>query len=245
MAFAAVGVGGSTGASGLNNSSVVLTLNGQAGSGAALDELCVLTVGVHNFSSVSNADEGAVTGVVDDGTNTRNVWTKAREITNGNAASTAGMVCSVWYARINTPLTTANTLTASLSQSAARDSKTACMYRFTAPGAVKVFDSTYVTVVSSVISSFDLAGPSNGHLRFRALAARSTFTSLTPTATWSTVPSKVSGSASVQNGLHGEFLITSATTANSAPLLNTTITKIQASVYVIFEEDQLLGDGTG
>lgn len=234
MAWASVGRAGSTGNATNNNSSVVVTLNGQAGTGSSVGDILILCVGVNNFSSVSNADEGAVTSVTDSGSN---VWVKAREITNGNAASTVGTVCSMWYSRTHTALTTSNTVTANFSNSAARDGCTAFVSRFTAPGAVTVADSTYLTNATSLLGTIDQTETATEFLRFRAVAARTTLTAMTTTSGWTTMGTTRS-SATVNQAIFGEWIISSASTKSSAPSLAAAVAN--ASVYAVFEETPIM-----
>lgn len=237
MAWASVGLAGSTGNASNNQSTIAITLTGQAGSGANANDLLILCVGVNNFSSVSNADEGAVTSVTDNGTNTRNVWTKAREITNGNAASSVGTVCSMWYTRVDTALTTANVVTANLSNNAVRDGVTGLISRFTVQGGVSVRDSTYLTASTSGFGTIDQTESATEFLRFRATAARSTITSLTTTAGWTTMGTTRS-SATANQAIYGEWIISSASTKNSSPSISAAA--VSASVYVVFEEHNLM-----
>lgn len=234
MAWADTGLAGSTGNASNNNSNVVVTLNAQVGVGSNANDLLVLAVGVNNFSSVSNADEGAVTSVTDTNSNT---WTKFREITQGNAATTVGTVCSVWYSRTNTALTTANTVTANFSNNTARDGATALVRRFTVQGGVFPLDSTYVISATSSFPSVDLAANADSVLRMRAVAARTTLTSMTTTAGWTSLGT-TRASATVNQAIFGEFIISAATTAASAPKVSAAAQN--ASVYVVFREDQLV-----
>lgn len=239
MAWASVGIAGSTGNATNNNTSIVVTLSGQVGTGANVNDFLILCVGVNNFSSVSNADEGAVTSVTDNATNTNNVWTKVREITNGNAATTVGTVCSMWATRVNTALTTSNTVTASFSNSAARDGATALVSRFTVSGGVRVADSTYLTNATSLLGSIDQTEATAGeYLRFRAIAARTTVTALTTTSGWTTMGTTRS-SATVNQAIFGEWRIVSAATAASAPSITAAVAN--ASVYAVFEEATPMG----
>lgn len=240
MAWASVGLAGSTGNASNNNSNVVVTLTGQAGSGANVGDVLIACIGVNNFSSVSNADEGAVTSVTDNGTNTKNVWVKAREITANAAtpASTTGTVCSVWYTHVDTALTTANTVTANFSNSAARDGATMLISRFTASGAVGVKDSTYLTQTSSAFGTIDQTETATEFLRFRAIAARTTLTALTTTAGWTSMGTTRS-SATVNQAIFGEWLISSASTAASSPKISAAV--VNANVYAVFEENRPMG----
>lgn len=240
MAWGAGTLIGSTGNASANNTSVTATLNRVAGSAADLNDILVVTVGVNNFSSVSNADEGAVTSVTDNGTNSRNVWVKAREVTGnaGTPASTTGTVCSVWYTRVHTALTTANTVTANFSNSAARDGATMLVNRFTVSGSAQVKDSTYLTQTSSAFGSIDQTETATEFLRFRAIAARTTVTSMTTTSGWTSLGT-TRASATVNQAIFGEFLITSASTAASSPKISASV--VNANIYAVFEEYTPLG----
>lgn len=235
MAWAAVGLAGSTGNATANNASVAVTLNLIAGSGAAVNDFLVLSVGVNNFSSVSNADEGAVSSVTD---SSSNAWTKAREITQGNAATTVGTVCSVWYSRVDKALTTSGIVTANFSNSAARDGATALINRFTVQGGVRVADSTYVISATSSFPLIDQTETATEFLRIRSVAARTTVTSMTTTAGWTSLGT-TRASAIVNQAIFGEYNIISTATANSAPKISAAAQN--ASVYVVFEECNLLG----
>ncbi len=233
MAWASVGQAGSTGNGGNNQASAVITLNTQAGSGAAIGDLLVLTVAVDNSSS-SDGDEGAVTGVVDSGG--VNVWSKAKEFCNGQAASQAGATCSIWYSPIISALATNATVTASFSNNTARDAMAANVWRFTAStGTPTVADSTTLAADGAQPGSIDMTAPVPGtsYLRFRGIASESTLTTaLTTTSGWTTIGT-TRASATAAMSYRGEFLISTATTAASDPTFGAVDT---ASVYVMFNE---------
>lgn len=235
MAWANVGLTGSTGNASNNQSTIVITLNKLAGAGANEDDILIAAFGMDNFSSVSNADEGAVTSVTDSSSNT---WVKAREITNGNATSTLGTVCSVWWSRIDTAISTAGTVTANLSNNTARDGVVGLIQRFTASGGVDVAASTYLTAISSAQGSIDQTMPTaTEYLRFRAFSARTTVTAMSTTAGWTSIGT-TRGSATKTLAIFGEYRIISATTAASAPSITANVTN--ANIYVVFEENNLL-----
>jgi hypothetical protein len=240
MAWAAVAVAGTVGSSVANSTAITVTLNTQAGVGAAAGDFLVAGFGLHNFSSVSNADNGDVLSVADSGSNT---WVKAREVTHGGAtpATTVGTVCSVWYTRARAALTTSNTVVATLGSSASRDSNCGIVYRFTAPGGARVANTTHLIIATSSAGSIDQAQTATEFLRVRVMAARTTLTAMTTTAGWTSIGTARGSAATPTQAIFGEYLITAASTAASSPAL--TAAGIKASVYVVFEEDTLMGDG--
>lgn len=235
MAWSSVGQAGSAVSGGNNQASIAVTLNTQAGSGAAIGDLLVLTVAVDNASS-SDGDEGAVTGVVDSGG--VNVWSKAAEFCNGQGASQAGATCSIWYAPITSALTTAATVTASFSNNTARDATAANVWRFTAStGTPAVAATTWLAADAAQPGSIDISAPVPGtsYIRFRGIASESTLTTaLTTTAGWTTIGTG-RASATAAMSYRGEFVISTATTQASNPTFSAT--PDHASVYALFVEN--------
>lgn len=242
MAWASVGLAGSTGNATANSTILTITLNGQAGSGANVSDVLVFTIAVQNASSNPNVDEGAVLSVSDNGTNTKNVWLKAREVTAqaaGAVGGQGGAVCSVWYTHVDTALTTGNTVSAIFGSSASRDAQAGIVWRFTnGSGNAMVADSTFVTAATSLLGTLDITTINQEHLRFRAIGAKTTITSLTTTSGWTTI-GNARASATVALGALGEFRIVSAATAASAPQLSAATT--QASILIAFREDTPMG----
>jgi hypothetical protein len=241
MAWASVGVAGSTGNITANSSAMSIGLRSQPGSGANVGDLLVFTIAVDNASSDSNVDEVAVLSVTDGASN---AWVKAREITAGGAAVQAGAVCSVWYSHITNALTTSHGVGCIFGSTATRDFKCGQVWRFSkSPTAsVRMVDSTYVTIATSSCGTLDIATNSGGEfLRFRAIAAETTnVTAMTTTAGWVTMGTTRAGSNSAMS-VKGEFLIASGSTAASSPSIAAAVD--QASIYAVFEECELMGDG--
>jgi hypothetical protein len=244
MAWASVGLAGSTGNTVNNQTAITITLNGQAGSGGDVGDVLIGTFACDNASSVSDIDAGAVSGVADDALNT---WTKAIEIQNGGAAAQAGAVVSLWYTKVENALTTVQTVVASLTSTATRDATAGRIWRFTNAGTVNVSQSTFVTVATSLSGTLDLTEAATEFLRFRGVAAETTLTAFTTTSGWNSIGMSRSGATvGVEVAAFGEYLITSATTAASACRIAAATD--QASVYATFQEVVadlyiLMGDG--
>lgn len=241
MTWASVGRAGSTGSAGNNQANITVTLNGQAGAGAAVSDLLVMTVSVDNASSVNNADNGDVTGVTD---SSSNLWIKVRERTAGGAAAQAGATCSMWYTHVTQALSTANTVVATFNNAATSDATAAIVWRFThsATASVRLVDSTHVVIATSSNGALDLTAPSaTGHLRIRTVAAESTVTAFTTTAGWTTIGT-TRASATGAMSAFGEFLITSNATAASNCSISAAADNV--SVMALFEENELMGTGS-
>jgi hypothetical protein len=240
MTWASVGRAGSTGNATANTTGMAITINGVVGSGAAIGDVLICAIAVDNASSVNNADNVDVTAVTDTGSNQ---WTKVRERTVGGAAAQAGATCSLWYSRITSALSSAAVVSASFANGATSDAKAGIVWRFTASptASIRAVDSTYVVIATSSNGVLDLAAPTpTGHLRVRAVAAETTVTAFTTTAGWTTIGT-TRASATAAMAVFGEFLITSNSTAASNCSISAAADN--ASVYALFEENELTGDG--
>ncbi len=243
MSWSDLGRCGSTGNATANSTAIACTLNGAAGTGAAVGDLLICAVAVQNASSVGNADEGAVTAISDTGSNT---WVKIRERTanTGGVGGQNGIVCSLWSANVLTAMATTAVANVTFGSSASRDGQAMIVWRFSRDPAasVRVVDSTHVVVSTSLCGTLDLPAPTTTtHLRFRAVAAKSTLAAMTTTAGWTTIGT-TRASAAVAVAVFGEFVAnTVSSTQASAPAIATAST--QASIYALFEENLLLGDG--
>jgi hypothetical protein len=240
MAWGASAIAGTVGSSAANSTAITVTLNTQVGVGALAGDVLVAAFGLHNFSSIGNADNGDVLSVADSGGNT---WIKAREVTQGGGtpATTVGTVCSVWYTRTNNALTSANTVVATLGSSASRDSNCGIVYRFTNQGGTRVVASTHLINATSLLGNIDQTLPAAEHLRVRAVAARTTLTAMTTTSGWTSMGAARGSAATPTQAIFGEYRIVNAATAASAPALTAAVQNAQ--VYVVFEENLLMGDG--
>jgi hypothetical protein len=240
MAWAAAALAGTLGSSVANSTAIAVPLNTVVGTGANAGDFLLAGFATHNFSSVSNADNGDVLSVAD---SVGNPWVKAREVTHGGAtpATTVGTVCSVWYTRTNVTMTTTAIVTATLGSSAARDARCGFVYRFTCPGGARAANSTHLIIATSSAGSIDLAQTATEFLRVRVMAARTTLTAMTTTSGWTSLAAVRASAATPTQAIFGEYRIITASTAASSPSL--TAAGIKASVYVAFEEDELMGDG--
>jgi hypothetical protein len=241
MAWASVGRAGSTGNQTLNSTILTITLNGQAGTGASVGDLLVWSIGVQSATTVT-ADEGAVLSVED---TVGNTWTKIRELTNGRqTVGSTGVVCSLWYTHVTQAASTTDTVSCIFGSSAARDAQGGIVWRFSKSGSasVRVADSTFLTSSTSLPGVMDLATPASEFLRYRTWAARTTIQAFSTTAGWTTIGTTRSGAAAPSEAIYGEYLITSATTAQSAPVITGAGSPLSVSHYVVFEENLLMGD---
>jgi hypothetical protein len=236
MAWASVGRAGSTGNATANATTMGITLNGQVGSGADVNDLlvCVFAMG---SSTTTASVTTRVTAITDTASNP---WLKAQEYL-GPSASSLNMVCSIWYTNVERPLTTTDTVTIVHST---RAGQAGIVWRFThGQGSVRCRESTYTaTNGSSNPGSLDISGPASDLLRVRGVGARTTLAAMTTTAGWTAIGT-TRASATVTGAVFGEFRITSATTAASNPVLPGHSTQSAASVYTVFEDCQLMGDG--
>jgi hypothetical protein len=240
MAWASVGSAGSTANATLNSSSLTVTLNDQVGSGADVSDLLVYSIGVLRATTVGNTDAGAVTAVADSKANT---WVKAREIQSSGATVAAGVVCAVWYCNVQNALTTTDTATVTFSSTASRDLQSAIVWRFSKSGATVKSNSTYrVSLVTTVLGALDLTENGTEFLRFRASCVRTTSVahSFSTSAGWNSIGTAETASTAGVFAC-GEYLITSNTTAASAPII-TGAANSAASIYADFEETGLMGD---
>jgi hypothetical protein len=241
MAWASVGLAGSTANATLNSSIITVTLNGQAGSGGNISDLLVFNIGTMRATTVGNVDAGAVLGVADSKANT---WVKSREIQSSGATVAAGNLCSLWYCNVEKALTTADTVSCTLSSTADRDLNAGIVWRFSKSGAAVKSNSTYsVGLTSSALGARDLAENGSEFLRVRACQVRirsSIAHSFSTTAGWSAMGTAESPTTLAVFSC-GEYLITSDTTAASNPIIVGTLTA-SATIYADFEESTLMGD---
>jgi hypothetical protein len=236
MAWASVGRAGSTGNATANASTMDITLNGQVGSGAARNDLLVCVYAMGSSTTVA-AVTTRVTAITDTASNT---WLKAQEFL-GPSASSLNMVCSIWYTNVQNALTTTDVVTITHST---RAGQAAIVWRFThGSGVVRNVASTYgATNGTSSPGTLDIADTATELLRFRGVASRTTLAAMTTTAGWTTIGT-TRASATVLTSVYGEFQITSASTAASNPVLPGHSTQCTASVYTVFEDCALMGDG--
>lgn len=240
MAWASVGRAGSTGGASLptTQSFITITLNGQAGTGANVGDVLVVANSINMDSSVAIGSE--LISIIDSASNN---YIRANKTETVNAAQVADVVNYVYYAHIEKALTTSNTLTINYSNNPSVQGHATVVWRFSkgAGSSVRLYDTTFNTVSSSsVAGTLDIAGPATETLRLRTIAAFTTLTSITTSAGWTSIGT-TRGGANLEPAVYGEFRIVSASTAASS--LTNASSNAKASVYAIFEENSLTGDG--
>lgn len=244
MAFSLKGSGGTVNSAAANQSSVVLTTATTAG---ASGDLAVIRYALDN-AQTTDGDEGAVTGIVD---SAGNLWVKAVEFTNGQGGTQAGAVCGIWYSNVTAPLPTGSTITLSLTNNTLRDASAVGLEYFTkAAGTVAAIEGTPGTLAAdgAAAGSLDVTTSNIACLRIRAIASESsTATALTKTAAFTAVLGQdltTGGSSTSNQGIRGEYLISTATGQASNPTAGAGSVD-HASVYVAFREDTVVQPPSG
>ena len=235
MAFTGLNTLGSTNSSSANQTLIQLNVTADAEAG----HLVVAIVAVDN-NQTTDGDEGAVTSVIDGGSNT---WVKGAEFTNGQGSAQAGATCSIWYSLLSTTLVTgggaAGVIQVNFSNSASRDKSAVTVYEFSVDaGSTVAVEGTPGTLANDGADpgSLNVTTSNIECLRVRGIAAESnTATDLTQTTNWTRfTPDTTAGGASAANmGVRGEFHISTGTGDASDPTL---FAADCASVYVAFKE---------
>lgn len=226
-------VGSNPGTTGL-----VATLNKQAGVGANLGDLLVVSVCGLNGTS-TDGDDNAVASVADSKSNT---WVKSREWTKGAGGAGSGHFCSVWYTGVNVAaLTTTDTVTATFNDTAHRNAQCMMVHRFQRAGGLRNLESTYTVSATSTFPAVDLTETGNELLRIRSVGAKTTSLLFSQTSGgWLFAgTTKASASIAAASALFVEYRIVSAATCQSAPKLASTAQA--AHIYTIFSEDYPIG----
>lgn len=234
MAWGAVGLLGNQGSTGTSTTATLTTTIP-----AAVNNVVVLTAAIASQTTVNNTTSSAIRSVSD---SANNDWVEARtfQATNG----TRGVICSVWYSRLDNALSSLGTITININGASTHKAMGAFAYSVGPGVSVRAYDSTYISASTAQSPlSLDIAFPTQTEmLRFRGIGTETTLTTaLTTSAGWTNIGT-TRASALAPMSYRGEYLISSATTAASNPTL--TSTSVDASVYVVFEETGLMGDGT-
>lgn len=244
MAFALKGAGSATTANSAaaNQASLVVTTATTAG---AANDLAVLLYAVDNNATV-DGDEGAVTGVTD---SAGNFWQEGAEFTNGQGTAQTGATCGIWYCNLQNAIAIGATVTLAFSNSASRDASAASLTYFTkAAGFKAAVEGTPGTLANDAAAagSLSVTTANIACLRIRAIASESsTATALTKTAAFTAVLTQSltsTGASAANQGIRGEYLISTGTGTASAPTGGAGAVD-NASVYVAFREDAIfVGD---
>lgn len=232
MAFASVGTFGT--ATSRNSQSLQIT----AGSTAVAGDLIVIAASKSNTSTAADGETNEVASVTDpSGTNQ---WVKAGEFCNSNASVNAGAVVAIWYSMLSANIASGAHVTVNFDAGFKKESAVSA-WRFTTAG------TKVITVVKPVTTQATDAGAapskaisgltSKEYLFFRAEAAEQEvvgtftvsggFTKITAAADGATTSAGAS--------INGEFVISTATSATSAPT-GTTATVDRATLFVALHE---------
>lgn len=222
--FASVGTVG-TATEDSSDNSITLTT-----SAVPVGNLLVLAIAVDN-NGTTDADHGEITGVTDSG---GNVWTKAREYTNGQGAANAGATISVWFAKVTTALGSGDAITVALSTS--KTAKAISAWEFSLSGrasTVSVESGTQEARDNADAGSLALSGlATRTYLFFRAIAHEGGSVSMTETSGYTQISAASSGGgADSSMSVQGEFKIANVTGETSDPTLGDT-GRDNASVFV-------------
>lgn len=237
MTLAFKGDGGGRGlAVGGGQASLVVTTSVTAG---AVGDLCVIGYAVDN-NQTTDGDEGAVTSVTDSAGNT---WVKAVEFTNGQGTAQTGATCGCWYSNLTAALAIGATITLNFSNSASRVAAACGVLFYTmGAGSFAAIEGTPGTLANDAAAagSLNVTTANISCIRIRLIAAESNVTTvLIKTAAFDAVIvqriADNAGTNLTSMGLRGEYLISTATGAASAPTGGTTVSDL-ASVYAAFKE---------
>lgn len=241
MAWSSIGKAGGIGrAATVGDTSIPLT--GIAGSGANVGDLLVLTWSATVVSTTSGAT--TIVNSISDSAGTTNVWNKIGEYASGGTGSLLPCLNSQWYCVCTSALSTANNVVVTFTSGS--DGQAAEIWRFSygAGAGIRVVDTTNAMIrASSLPTSLDLTMPTNSeYLRIRTMAANTTLlTSPTTTAGWVTIGSTRAAANNPKLATWAEALIATNTTAASNPGLTAAVNNV--SIYTVFEECTLTGDG--
>lgn len=195
-------------------------------------ELGVILIAVDN-TQTTDGDENAISSVTDPQGNT---WLKAAEFTNGQGAAAAGATCSIWYT-VATAQLSGKLVTIHFSNAINRSCATAAAFTISAASSVAVEGASTLANDASDPGSLDVTTANVECLRIRAIASElDSTTALTKTASFdSTFTQRVTvgGVSSANQGIRGEYKISTGTNAASDPTL---FSADHASVYVAFSE---------
>jgi hypothetical protein len=243
MAWTSIGSGSTGGKTSDNQASLVHTVGTN---NVGIGEVGVIAVVQQNASTLDLfTTSGAVNTVVSTVNDSAgNVWSCAGESNNGATLPGLGVNCSLWWTRATADLPVGGTITASFvsGSSANFDESASSLWVFGVNGPVSALASTSNVVdFSTVLGVIDQTVSTGSNLRFRAIASDSTATNALSTSSgWDSINHSQSGGL-IGNSIRGEFIITSASTAASAPTLD--VNTLHASVYLVLQETA--GDAVG
>lgn len=234
MTIASKGSLGTSLNTGNNQSSTTHTT---AVTNVAVGDLAVIIMAVDNNATV-NGDEGAVTSV----TGGSNVWVKAGEFCNANAAAQAGATVSVWYTLATTQMNTGTVITFNFSNNASRDESCSTGWCFTRNGNTKIIETPQTQDSDAVdVGALDVTTPNEHRLRIRAIAEEANDgTQMTNTASWTLFTNERSAAVATAMCVRGEWIISTGTGSSSNPTLAVT-SGDSASIYITFADPPWVG----
>lgn len=235
MVFAYKGSGGVAQSSALNQTAATLTTTTTVG---AMGDLAVLVVAVDN-NATTDGDENAITSVT---SGAKNIWLKAKEFTNGQAAIQAGATCGMWFCNLLSPIPVGTVITVNFGDPPARDASAFSLGYFT-----EASNFTAVVAATGALAndaqaagSLDATTSNIAALRIRATASESNSTVLwTKTAAFDGLfafAGTNSGGGAVNQGIRAEYDIFTGTGSPSLPTGGAGGATDHASVYVAFRE---------
>lgn len=234
MAIASIGTLGTALSTVANQATLVLTTSAAAEAG----NFIVLAISVDNMQT-TDGDSTAVSGVVD--STGGNVWKRAKGFANGQGTNQTGADISIWYCDVFVTIPSSGTITATFTNATLADASAMSAWEFS-KGAGKFIgvEGTPGGLANDAASagSLNVTTANISCLRFRAIAAESSSTTaLTPTGGWTIITQAVSGAgtSNTEMGVRGEFIISTATGAASAPTGGAGAVD-HASAYVAFKE---------
>jgi len=240
MAFTHIGNIGTALSTSNNQASLVMTTSAALEAG----NLGVLIIAVDNPTGTEGPST-AVSSVTNSGTAA--TWTRAVGFTNTNGgAAQDGADISIWYAQPRTTIASGATITATFANATTSDASAMSCREFTVATGSKIGVSATNTLANDAAAqgSLNATTPNAQHLRVRAIASESSSTTaLTPTSTWTIFTQAISGAgtSATEIGIRGEFLISTDTSAASAPTGGAGAVD-HASAYVAFIEVPVFED---
>ncbi len=207
----------------------------QPGSSAAAGDLVVFTICVDNSATV-DGDEGAVSGVTDGvGGNT---WVKAKEHCNSRGASQGGVTVSVWYSKLTNALPAVTVVTATFTNTTARDASTGTLQKFSVSGTVSVEASSGRSDTAITSSpALNVTTANIECLRFVCRALEINASGSAAVAGWTSYPgAATTGGSGVTNVGSSLWVNISTGTGFNWPATATGVSTDSAIVYVAFKE---------
>jgi hypothetical protein len=234
MAFASVGSWGTV------NSATKQTLSLSAGSTAVAGDLIVIAVSKVNTSASDGATNEVVSVTDPSGTN---VWIKAGEFCNAAGSANAGAVAAIWYSLLTANIASGSKATITLDPGFNKGAAaTAWRFTATAGGLLAVVQpvTTQATVGGTAPSKAISGLTSKQYLFFRAEASdASAVGTFTASASFTKITADATSGGSAING---EFFITTATGATSAP--SGTASADRATMFIALHEVTQSATGT-